>query len=245
MPEPVRLTDLDWSRNVMSTNHEIDKLAYLDALGLELLVAIRPLPGAAASAPRSAVPEPVVVAPAVEPAPVQPEAQIPRVDTRKVPTAHRAPGEPVPATPAAARVREPAFHMAAVVVGGCLWLDTLPAPTLPTAQLKLIQAMAHAVTGRYDQPTVTRFDWPLHGNRELDLGPGAAAAALTSFVQRQLQQHQCRGLVLLGQGSAERLQGAQLPDIVVVAVPLGTAELLAQPLRKREAWQALESLCGD
>ncbi|HEY7776718.1 MAG TPA: hypothetical protein VIC02_09265 [Kineobactrum sp.] len=249
MPEPVRLPGLDWSRNVMPITHEIDKLAYLDALGLELLVAIRPLPGAAPSAPRSAVHEPVVVAGAgagaVKPVPVQPESQMPRIDTHKAPAVPAAPGQPVPAAPAAAKVREPAFHMAAVVVGGCLWLDTLQAPTLPPAQLKLIQAIAYAVSGRHDQPRVTHFDWPLHGNHLLDLGPGAAAAALTSFVQRQLQQHQCRGLVLLGQGSAEHLQGAELPGVVTVAVPMGTAELLAQPLRKREAWQALEALCGD
>jgi hypothetical protein len=133
--------------------------------------------------------------------------------------------------------------MAAVVAGGCLWLDALPAPSLPPEQLKLIQAMAHAIAGTHGQPTVTRFDWPLHGNRRLDLGPGAAAAALTSFVQRQLQQHHCRALVLLGPGSGEHLQAGELADITIVSVPLGSAELLAQPLRKREAWQAIESLC--
>ncbi|PLW81901.1 hypothetical protein CWI75_12405 [Kineobactrum sediminis] len=229
----------------MSTTHELNKLAYFDALGLELLVAVRPLPGAAASAPRCILQvPPVTAAPATESTPTQPEAQMPHIEMDKVPAARTAPRAPGPAgSPAANRIREPAFHMAAVVAGGCLWLDTLPAPILPPDQLKLIQAMAHAVAGTQGQPTVTRFDWPLHGNRQLDLGPGAAAAALTSFVQRQLQQHHCRALVLLGTDSGDRLQAGELPDIATVSVPLGCAELLAQPLRKREAWLALESLC--
>lgn len=199
----------------MSTLRELQKLACLQSLGLQLLVAKRPLPGAAPSVPSvdigNKVPGP---APAIRPQVAEargPEAGI------------------------------PAFHLAAVVAGGCLWLEPLAGPELEQEPLQLIRAMAFALQRKPESPQVTRFDWPLHSNRQLDLSAGAAAAALTGFVLRQVQDRRCRALVLLGQAAGEHLQQPELDAVPIVLLP-ATAELLAHPQCKREAWQALAAL---
>lgn len=135
----------------------------------------------------------------------------------------------------------PRFHLAAVVAGGCLWLEPLAGPEPAPERLQLIRAMAFAVGRKQETPQVTRFDWPLHSNRQLDLSAAAAAAALTGFVLRQVQERQCRALVLLGQAAGEHLLQPQLDGVPIVLLP-ATGELLAAPQRKREAWQALAAL---
>ncbi|MFU8765136.1 MAG: hypothetical protein ACNA7T_11450 [Haliea sp.] len=213
----------------MSTLRELQKLACLESLGLQLLVAKSPLPGAAPSVPRLALRAPAA------------PATMPRLDVgRKVP------GPVSEAGQLAAEVNSPvaglpAFHLAAIVAGGCLWLEPLPGPELEQEPLQLIRAMAFALQRRPDSPQVTRFDWPLHSNRQLDLSAAAAAAALTGFVLRQVQDRQCRALVLLGQAAGEHLLQPQLDGVPIVLLP-ATQELLAQPHSKRKAWQALALL---
>lgn len=135
----------------------------------------------------------------------------------------------------------PRFNLAAVVAGGCLWLEPLAEPALAPERLQLIRAMAFALVRKQENPQVTRFEWPLHSNRQLDLSAGAAAAALTGFVLRQVQDRQCRALVLLGPAAGEHLLQPELDGVPIVLLP-ATGELLATPQRKREAWQALAAL---
>lgn len=235
----------------MSTHRELQKLACLDSLGLQLLVAKRPLPGAAPSAPRvrltaaeapvrqhfaASPPPPGSVAAAAPARAAASPVMVPRPETgRKVPE---------PALVAETHAQEagsPAFHLAAIVAGGCLWLEPLAGPELGQEPLQLIRAMAFALQRRPDSPQVTRFDWPLHSNRQLDLSAAAAAAALTGFVLRQVQDRHCRALVLLGQAAGEHLLQPQLDGVPIVLLP-ATQELLAQPHSKRKAWQALALL---
>jgi hypothetical protein len=164
---------------------------------------------------------------------------VPRLETASASPA-AAPAA-APARAAAAQV-VPEFHLAAMVAGDCLWLEAVTAQGPAAEQVQLIQAMAFALSGRQETARPTRFAWPPHQNRQLDLGEAAAAMALTSFVLRQLQEKQCRALLLLGPTSGERLLRAELEAVVTVSLP-ATAEMLAQPLRKREAWEALAALC--
>lgn len=127
------------------------------------------------------------------------------------------------------------------MAGGCLWLEPLAGPELEREPLQLIRAMAFALQRKQESPQVIRFDWPLHSNRQLDLSAGAAAAALTGFVVRQVQDRQCRALVLLGQAAGEHLLQPELDGVPIVLLP-ATEELLANPQRKREAWLALTAL---
>ncbi|MDO8862169.1 hypothetical protein Q6D67_10690 [Haliea sp. E1-2-M8] len=246
----------------MSTLRELHKLACLDSLGLQLLVARKPLPGAAPSAPRAVVARRTAVERAAVPAErAQPPASSPTAISPAAvvsgsagaadspvprPEASREAPAPAPANRAQAAARAPdpgipRFHLAAVVAGGCLWLEPLAGPELEQEPLKLIRAMAFALQRKQESPQVTRFDWPLHSNRQLDLSAAAAAAALTGFVVRQVQDRQCRALVLLGQAAGEHLLQPELDGVPIVLLP-ATGELLASPQRKREAWQALAAL---
>tara|TARA_R110002110_G_scaffold110071_4_gene274379 strand:+ start:4816 stop:5532 length:717 start_codon:yes stop_codon:yes gene_type:complete len=236
----------------MSTSRELHKLACLDALGLQLLVAKRPLPGAAPSAPRVAIARAAVAPRSGQPSPgsrpaiapasaAAPAAPAPRLDVRSK-TSRPAPATREQATGAATPdAGIPRFHLAAVIAGDCLWLEPLAEPELAPERLQLIRAMAFALARKPETPQVTRFDWPLHRNRQLDLSAGAAAAALTGFVLRQVQDRQCRALVLLGQAAGEHLLQPELDGVPIVLLP-ATGELLAAPQRKREAWQALAAL---
>ena len=248
----------------MPTPRDLHKLAYLDALGLQLLVAREVLPGAAPSAPvmrfeRRAVQDGTEAAARVHPSslgqvvpspegvpvsqPTAPPEVMPPPSTVS-PKPQASPVQAIAPTPPAAQALS--FSVVAIVSGGCLWLQATQAPELPPEQLQLIRAMAfarcsRAGPGRVDTAQVTRFDWPLHRNRQLDLSAEAAAAALTGFVLRQLRDQGCGGLVLLGERAGHYLLQPELDEVATVRLP-DTAEMMAEPAQKREAWVALMAL---
>jgi hypothetical protein len=124
----------------------------------------------------------------------------------------------------------------AIVAGGCLWLQPVKGPELPAEQLQLIRAMAFAHTVRRGgereaAPLATR----------LDLGGEAAAAALTGFVLRQLRDKGCHCLVLLGAHAGQYLLQPELDAVPTVRLP-DSAEMIAEPALKRDAWLALAAL---
>jgi hypothetical protein len=237
----------------MAIPRDLHKLACLEPLGLQLLVARRVLPGAAPSVPRV----PVVwrseaAAPALADAPVAAEAVsttdraaaspslAPSAPAKRAPTTVPAPTPKPVAAPAVA------FSVVAIVAGGCLWLQPANGPEVPAEQLQLIRAMAFAHTMRRGgereaAPLATRFDWPLHTNRQLDLGEEAAAAALTGFVRRQLRDKGCHCLVLLGAHAGQYLLQPELDTVPTVRLP-DSAEMIAEPVLKRDAWLALAAL---
>ncbi|MEQ9463480.1 MAG: hypothetical protein RJQ10_07445 [Haliea sp.] len=238
----------------MSTVRELHKLACLDALGLQLLVARKPLPGAAPSVPGARMTRATVVPDPRPPATPQPAGgpgagPIGRAPAMAVPRLDAGGESPVPAVTSRAQVADaaaapattPVLHMAAVVAGGCLWLDPLPGSEPAPDRLQLIRAMAFALVRRQETPQLTRFDWPVHSNRQLDLSASAAAAALTGFVLRQVQDRECRALVLLGPDAGEHLLQPELDGVPIVLLP-ATMELLAKPQSKRDAWRALAAL---
>jgi hypothetical protein len=87
------------------------------------------------------------------------------------------------------------------------------------------------------QVDVAQFDWPIHTNQQLDLGEEAARASVAGFVGRKLQQHQCRGLVLLGQACEKWVPLGQLQVRSVATI--SSVQILARPELKREAWRDL------
>jgi hypothetical protein len=133
------------------------------------------------------------------------------------------------------------FSLAAITAGGCIWVEELAQGALAREQVQLVRAMASAVSGQGDAPKVQQFDWPLHNNHQLDLGEEAARAGVAGFLQRQIDQQGCRGLVLLGDGSSARVAVDMLGDITVVRT-LDTLSLLADPRLKKQAWRDLQSI---
>jgi hypothetical protein len=229
-----------------ATDRDLRRLACLQAMGITVYCSRQALPGAAPSrrvtlspgvapAARSPLPAPSRAAPApAAPAPASARGG----DPANAPAARSA---PTPASrPAAAADAGERFTVAAIVAGNGLWLEELGGHPLAREQVALVRAMAQACRWPTTKPVVRQFAWPLHNNPQLDRGPGAAAAALEAFLRRLAQEGSCEHLLLLGTGAAERVGpgAAALPRLVLPS----TRELLAEPARKRDAWETLRAL---
>lgn len=241
----------------MTAQREIDRLRYLQAMGITPLVARRALPGARPSrhlglkgpASTSQLDE---AAPA-PPAPADAVRTPPPSMARESAAALRAElGEAAPAPPSVpTRNRDPApaaaasaerFRLAALVAGQRLWVEDLGDLALASEQVELITAIAAAllhpeVTGA--RPVVTQFDWPMHGNLQLDLGAEEAAASLASFLGRQIEEQHCVEVMCLGDAAAGRVAPLRLA-CATRKLP-STRQLLHEPLAKRELWAMLRS----
>jgi len=242
-------------RGIAQVN-EIRRSVYLRAMGVDSYVSRRQLPGAAETrrlAPLCPVPAPqppAAVAPLTDAGPMRRPAaavDIPRLDSGKpAPTSAVAATRPAPGEPA------PRFSLAAISCGGWLWLEELYSPLSPQ-QSQLVQAMAEALVSVYGnhtaelgsrvpaRATASQFDWPMHSNQQLDQGEQAARAGLAAFVQRKLELADCKGLVLLGRACEERVALGQLV-CRRVARTASTADMLRDPLLKRQVWRDLRML---
>lgn len=231
--------------------HELTRLAYLEAMGVDAYVSRHQLAGAAPT--HRLVP----VAPAnAGPAATAPERPaMPSADP--APLAREKPAqEPPPAKPAAAAVSAAnRFRLAAVVAGGVLWLEDLGDLPLAREQVQLIDAMSRALalaTARagaagppaadWQAPEPGQFDWPLHNNEQFDHGEEAAQAAVQAYVARRIEECRCRAIVLLGETARSRLPQGALP--VPGVVTHTTAEVLSAPALKATVWRALAPLVG-
>lgn len=228
---------------------EIARLRALQAMGITPLVARRGLPGAApsrhlrlraaASAPArgrdsEAPPASAAAGPSATTAQALRDSLSPRGEKDAAP-----PATPAASAPSAGASTEQ-FHLAVVQAGDRLWVEDLHAAVLAREQVDLIAAIAAALLHPEmpsNRPRVAQFDWPLHGNRQLDLGADEAAASLASFLNRQLDERGCIELMCLGDAATARLRGLTLA-CARRDLP-STRELLAEPLRKRELWAAL------
>ena len=133
------------------------------------------------------------------------------------------------------------FSVTAIVGGHWLWLEELPHGVLARDQVHLIQAMARALGVADAKCQPSQFDWPIHHNAQLDLGVEAARAGLAGFVQRKMEQFDCRGLIVLGRACQDRLAIQQLRVPRCVST-VSTAEMLIDPQLKKQAWGDLVPL---
>ena len=216
---------------------------YLQAMGIDAYVSRRQLPGAAttqrlAIVPSSPVPLPATATP----------VQMPRIE----PASIAAPVVPAGAAPREGRLSPLRFSLAVITCGGWLWLEELEGAVFSAEQLHLVQAMARAMgrltageSGDNGEPAAlaTQFDWPIHNNLQLDQSEDAARSSLAAFIQRRLGENGCRGLVLLGPNSAERVPMDQLDDRRHRRIA-STAAMLLDPLLKKQAWRDLRRLAG-
>ncbi len=220
--------------------HELTRMAYLDALGVDSYVSRQQLPGAAPTrrlALLQVTPQPAPVAD--QSAAAQP--RMPRLDEAPRPVPATPPAVPQTRNNAMPRGAVGRFSLAAITVGGYIWVEELVQVALAREQVQLVHAMARAVSRDAAAPNVQQFDWPLHNNHQLDQGEDAARAAVAGFLQRQIDQQSCRGLVLLGDGSPRRVALDLLGDITVVKT-LDTLSLLADPQLKKQAWRDLQPI---
>ena len=248
--------------------NELRRLAYLEAMGTDAYISRTQLPGAGFTRRLAIVrAQPVAELRASQPAAVLPEVapaakdlpNFPKVETSssgsttpvtEVAQPHPSAGEPLLQ-----------FSLAALVAGDWLWLEELPGIPLAREQVQLIQAMATVLSFGSDatQPGAARpsaarpsaappqqaqFNWPIHTNQQLDLGPEAARSAVAGFIRRKLEQHGCRGLILLGRACLARVPLDQLecPELVQT---VSTADMLKNPALKKQAWLDLRPLVAS
>lgn len=227
----------------MSSEHIMARRETLQAMGLTLYTARYPLPGAAPSSVQfdvraSVEPQPDAKPRATPPAPDRPSAHaMPEVALAADPRADVPRRAAVsPAAPAASPALAP-FTLAAVALGGCLWLEELPDGVLGRDQVQLMRAICHACGWATEPVSVNQFAWPMHRNPQFDQGADAAFAALSAFVQRQLEASDCVRLILLGQAARDRL--VQQSSGAPVFSTHSTRDMLRDPLLKRDAWRDL------
>jgi hypothetical protein len=250
--------------------NELRRMAYLNALGVDCYVSRTQLPGAAVTRRLAIVGTPgrtpaaqarVEVDSAVKGA-VKAVSPMPRegiirpdfgVDTRKAATVIAPPPDVLPGSEPV-----PRFSLSIIAAGDWLWLEERDGMPLTTEQVQLVQAMAQALvlsgaSARANplaaeavqaaKPVIAQFDWPIHNNRQLDQGEEAARAGVAAFVSRRLEEHRCRGLVLLGASCARRVP---LEAITTVAVSTASsADILANPAIKSQVWRDLQPLRGN
>jgi hypothetical protein len=234
--------------------NELKRLAYLQAMGTEIYVSRCQLPGAAvtrrlAIVKSSSAAESKTLAAerasAPAPAPSALSELVATTDPARSATAVRMAAGKTSNLQAADA--PPRFSLAAIACGGWLWLEQLDSAPIAAAQVQLLQAMSVALglagTGSAG-PTdtgldVSRFDWPIHTNRQLDLGPDAARSSAAGFIRRKLEQLDCRGLVLLGSGCDAWVAVEQL-DCERLTRTVSTAAMLRDPMLKKQAWRDLQ-----
>lgn len=246
--------------------NELRRMAYLNALGIDCYVSRTQLPGAAVTRRLAIVTTPektpartrVEVGGPAKAASPMPGGGIIRPDfaaaARKVATA----STPVPEVLQGSEP-VPRFSLSIIAVGDWLWLEERDGMPLATEQVQLVQAMARALllSGESDsanprvaadavqgtKPVIAQFDWPIHNNRQLDLGEDAARTSVAAFVSRKLEEHRCRGLVLLGQPCVQRVPVGEIATVTVSTA--SSADILANPAIKAQVWRDLRPLRGN
>jgi hypothetical protein len=217
-------------------------------MGIDGYVSRSQLPGAAVTRRLARQAEPRESGSAA----IEPPAELAAAVTaiREAPAA--AATEPVPLQPVAdgstqsAQADPDRFSLVAIVAGGLVWLEELQGLPLATDQVQLVAAMAAAISPGHQGPApgVTQFNWPMHNNDQLDQGPDAARAALQGFVSRKLDQHGCRGVILLGTAAADRFPRRALDGLDSCQLP-ATLAMLQEPALKKSAWAALQGMVRD
>jgi hypothetical protein len=248
----------------MDASAELRRLRYLAAMGVPVYVTRRALPAAAVTrklALKSGAAAPVAHAAPTPPraeknsARPAPQAAALRESLREIsprgaaesaarPSARetliQAPPETAPRP--GETVEAVRFRLAALVCAERLWLEELGDEALAQEQLQLVAGIGYALMHPRsidDAVTVTEFQWPMHDNLQLDLGPEEARASLQGFLQRQLDDHACVELICLGDAAADLLKGMRLP-CAQRRLP-ASREVLGNPAIKRDLWQALRS----
>jgi len=214
---------------------ELKRLAYLQAMGVDSYVSRESLPAAAVSRRLRVVAKAPMLAPEKPTAAVTPGLADMDLGLDARPEAKPAPMvaevKPTAASPES-------FSIAAIIVGGWLWLEELPGAVLASEQVQLITAIGRALGLPQAQPAVAQFDWPIHTNQQFDLGPDAAASGLQGFVQRQLTDFDIKAVVLLGDECKTRLTAQQL-NAERLLTTVSTRNMLERCELKRQAWHDL------
>lgn len=238
---------------------------YLRALGVDVYVPRRILPGAAIS-PACEWDGACLVA--AEPAaPVSGDAAVAQTPVAAVvrdiatPTVVQRAPPPVPiiderpaqrrenaAPPVSNRAKDNTAAQFALSVltcdGGVLIIDDAPARnSARTEYLRLLGNLLFALRRRAIAPTLDIFIWPMVKSPQIDQSAQAAREALDAYVQKQIQNHAAQIVLLLGDGAQRWLpETARASWPAIHAVSISAWSCLSEPDLKRRLWQDLQHL---
>ena len=223
--------------------NEIQRLAYLDALGIDSYISRSQLPAAAPSR-RLRVVRTVEAAAAASqaaqqllPAVPQPESALDSENQR--PTTGAVQPDAAPPTDNDAT---PMFSVAACFLAGHCWLDEIPrARELGDNYLQLLQGICYALGWDARAPVLERFDWPMHHNRQLDQGQATARHGFEGFIRARMERYPVRGVILLGDTEAGWLDPEVFSGLELLTT-VSAWRMLKQPELKVEAWRDLKRL---
>lgn len=228
--------------------NEIQRLAYLDTMGVDSYVSRAALP-AAAKSQRARILRPV--APATSSNPVAASNAGP-VNVLDIVGGLRDPAavasKPIPEPVAAVAKttnREdsgPVFSVLSVRVGGMLCLDEIPRGRDPGHEyLQLLQSIATALKLGDAKAVLERFDWPITNTRQLGNSEAAARDGFSGFLRGRMERQPVETLVLMGVAEATWLDSSNL-GVGQKLETVSAWQMLRQPDLKRQAWSDLKQL---
>jgi hypothetical protein len=215
--------------------HELTRLAYLDALGIETYISRSPLPAAAPSRKLRIVRQPALAA-----------AHAPeRTPLRASPSAPLQAPAPTAPPELVTGAEIPVFSVLAVHLGGAYWLDEVPPGRSPGADyLQLLQSICFALGWDTAAPQLDQFNWPQARGSKLDQGVDAARAGFAGFLSGRLERLQPGRVVLLGEPDPSWYDPQIVADYRLTRT-VSAWKMLRQPELKRRAWQDLQTLRND
>jgi hypothetical protein len=219
--------------------HELTRLAYLDAMGIDSYVPRGALPAAAPSRHLELIRRAELVAPP-DNASAQLRASLGAEPDRQGESLASTDSEPAVSTSDTAEM--PVFSLAAVGLGGWYWLDEIPpGRDLGPEYLQLLQAIAVALGMEVGQPVFELFNWPLHTSTQLDRDDEAARGGLGGFLASRFERYKPTGVILLGEMEQGWFDRELLAPHRIVAT-VSAWKMLRQPALKRQAWNDLQVL---
>ncbi|MEM8562700.1 MAG: hypothetical protein AAGF57_10725 [Pseudomonadota bacterium] len=134
------------------------------------------------------------------------------------------------------------FSLLVIELGGWVWIEELTDVHRLREHHALLQSLGLALglleARAKTSLSATQFDWPMHGNRQLDQGEEAGRASVTGFLRRRVEQSECHGLVVLGTSVEKRVTWEELGDTRALRT-VGIADMLRDPMLKPVAWRDL------
>ncbi len=117
-----------------------------------------------------------------------------------------------PSSPKAAKQQVPHFSLSITRGQGVLLVDGgLPGDINPAEYLQLLQNILFAI-GVGNQPlSIDTFAWPMVRNSQVDQSETAARQTLEAFIAKQIEQLNARYILVLGQTAAQYLSQQTLP----------------------------------
>ncbi|MEH6556361.1 MAG: hypothetical protein V7459_03990 [Oceanicoccus sp.] len=248
--------------------NELQRLAYLEAMGVDAYTPRLQLPGALAS---QLCAIPVVKAQASVVLATEPVQSVQSVKTPVMTKGHAAAAHALFDDQLDKKIRKPAavisvapvrsqqtaqdspqFSLSIVRASNILIIDGgLEGHINPQDYLQLLHNMLFALGAGKQQLSIDAFVWPMNKNNQIDQGEIAARQTLEAFLAKQAEQMSRRYFLVMGDVACRYVSRDPLPvgefvkygqlDVQLICTQ-SASQMLTEPDIKREVWRDLSPL---